>query len=205
MKQMPSTWPELLEKLRHALALPGSQWTAEENALWITFQQRYARAIYAIGRRWRLSHAECEILEGEVFTNAYRYLKGFRYDPERGRFRHWLEQVVRNQIISLLRKQDGRRREAPFPSAAIVDPRTPEPHQPLEQQEAQERNRQFVARLLQAVGQRDSRLIELVYLRGRLIVEAAKQLNMRPDTARQMLRRAIMLLRELFGDTSLEE
>lgn len=194
MKQMPSTRPESLKRLRGALARPGHDWTDDENAVWAQFQKRYERAVFAIGRRWRLSPADCDVLVTEVFTDAHKYLRDFDYDPGRGQFRQWLGKIVRTKIASMRRRQHRYRGDVRLPSSAIVDPRTPEPRQPLQEQEAVDRLLRFVFRLRQELGDRDSLLVDLVWLQKLPIAEAAKRLKIQSPTARKALQRARELL-----------
>lgn len=200
MKQMPSTRPELLKRLRRALAIPGQDWTDDENVVWAQFQKRYERAVFAIGRRRRLSLADCDVLVTEVFTDAHKYLRDFEYNPERGRFRQWLGKVVRSKIATLRRSQHRYRRDVRLPSSAIVDPRTPEPRQPLQEQEAVDRLLRFVFRLRQELGDRDSLLVDLVWLQKLPIAEAAKRLKIPPPTARKALERARKLLMQILDE-----
>lgn len=67
-------------------------------AAWAEFEQRYRDLVhqYALARGLQFCDADdvCQI----VFLRLSKYLRGFAYSPERGRFRSYLGAMVRNVI-----------------------------------------------------------------------------------------------------------
>ncbi len=69
-----------------------------DDAAWREFEGKYRELIlrYAISRG--LQHADADDVRQIVMVNLSKALRGFHYSAERGRFRDYLGQVVRNAI-----------------------------------------------------------------------------------------------------------
>ncbi len=96
---------------------------------WEDFFQRYWRLIYvAATRRGCGDHTAEEIVQ-EVMLTVFEKRDIFRYDPARGRFRDWLQTVVRNAVAknrrqpsNRIRAQGGDTDGFPEPQAADPEP-----------------------------------------------------------------------------------
>ena len=83
-----TTSPSLLSRLRN----PG------DGAAWEAFEVRYRELIRRYCRRRGLQTADAEDVAQLVLIAMARTLPGFRYEPSRGRFRHYLGRVTENAV-----------------------------------------------------------------------------------------------------------
>ena len=84
-----TTHPSLLSRLRNAA----------DGAAWTDFEARYSDLVLGFCLKRGLQFADAEDVRQIVFLKLARSLPHFRYSPERGRFRSYLGQIVRNAII----------------------------------------------------------------------------------------------------------
>jgi RNA polymerase sigma-70 factor (ECF subfamily) len=96
-----------------------------DQAAWTEFERRYHDLIrhYALARGLQFCDAEdvCQV----VFLRLSRYLRNFRYQPGRGRFRSYLGAVVRNVVNTQLACPECRTRpvdEAEDAAFGLPDP-----------------------------------------------------------------------------------
>lgn len=92
------TRPSLLKRVRDP---------ADQQA-WREFERCYGDLVlrYALARR--LQHCDAEDLRQVVFLKLSRYLRGFEYSPQRGRFRDYLGVVTRNAVFEFLARPVSR-------------------------------------------------------------------------------------------------
>jgi RNA polymerase sigma-70 factor (ECF subfamily) len=83
-----TTSPSLLARLRDP----------QDEAAWRAFEGRYRDLIRRYCRRRGLQTADAEDVSQLVLISMSRALPGFRYLPERGRFRDYLGRVTQNAI-----------------------------------------------------------------------------------------------------------
>lgn len=83
-----TTSPSLLARLRDP----------QDEAAWRTFESRYRDLIRRYCRRRGLQTADAEDVSQLVLMAMSRTLPGFRYAPERGRFRDYLGRVTENAV-----------------------------------------------------------------------------------------------------------
>ncbi|MHC4381004.1 MAG: RNA polymerase sigma factor [Planctomycetota bacterium] len=69
-----------------------------DHAAWRQFDHRYRELILRYCRGRGLQQADAEDVRQMVMINLARHLKDFRYRPELGRFRGYLQRTVRNAI-----------------------------------------------------------------------------------------------------------
>jgi RNA polymerase sigma-70 factor (ECF subfamily) len=67
-------------------------------AAWRTFVEVYTPVIYGYCRRKGLQEADAADVTQDVLAEVARGMPAFRYQPERGRFRHWLLTVVSRSL-----------------------------------------------------------------------------------------------------------
>lgn len=202
-RQMPSTRPKLIEELRASLQAHSEGSAIQKNIAWAEFFRLYQQAIVGIGRRRRLSLADCDDLVQEVSNDLRRYLPGFEYDPRRGKFRSWLTRICLSKVADIKRreKRQDRERQAPSSSLArnnVIDPKAVTPHDDLVARQSMESFVEALAELAQGISDRDVHLFEATQLERRPIVEVAHELGMQAASARQALRRIkLKLIRTL--------
>jgi RNA polymerase sigma-70 factor (ECF subfamily) len=102
-----------------------------DDAAWREFDRRYQGLIVRYCLRRGLQIVDAEDVRQSVMIGLSRSLKGFRYDPARGRFRFYLGRVVGNAVS---RFEQTRRHEASFADLSQTeDPRAPEDGQWIEE------------------------------------------------------------------------
>lgn len=84
-----TTSPSLLERLRNP----------QDAAAWREFDRRYGDLVVRYARSRGLQASDAEDVRQLVMLNLSRTLPGFRYSPERGRFRSYLGTVARHAIL----------------------------------------------------------------------------------------------------------
>lgn len=87
-RKWPSTASTLLGRLRDP----------RDELAWRRFVDVYWPLIVHFAGRHGLQNADAENAAQEVLTRVARAIRGFQYDPGRGRFRNWLGLIVRQQI-----------------------------------------------------------------------------------------------------------
>jgi RNA polymerase sigma-70 factor (ECF subfamily) len=69
---------------------------------WKVFVDRYTPRVYGWCRKWGLQDADAQDVTQNVLVKMFGKLPEFPYDPARGSFRAWLEQVTRNALRDYL-------------------------------------------------------------------------------------------------------
>jgi len=76
----------------------------DNGAEWRVFFDTYWRLIFSFGRKSGLNEPDAQDLVQEVMVSVAKKLPDFTYDPNKGRFRHWLLLVVRSRLVDHWRK-----------------------------------------------------------------------------------------------------
>jgi RNA polymerase sigma-70 factor (ECF subfamily) len=71
-----------------------------DDRAWGEFVRQYQPAIYQLACRRGLQHADAEELAQEAMLAVARAVQTWRPDPNRGRFRSWLQRVTKNLWIN---------------------------------------------------------------------------------------------------------
>lgn len=71
---------------------------------WRTFFVTYWRLIYSLARKSGLSDDHAQEVVQETVISVVRQIPGFRYDPAKGSFKHWLLLICRRRIHDHLRR-----------------------------------------------------------------------------------------------------
>jgi RNA polymerase sigma-70 factor, ECF subfamily len=83
------TRPSLLVRIRDS----------QDAEAWRTFVTIYAPVVYQYALRRGSQHADAADLTQDVMVEVARAIRSFEYQPERGRFRHWLLTVTRHRLV----------------------------------------------------------------------------------------------------------
>jgi RNA polymerase sigma factor (sigma-70 family) len=89
-----STRPSLLLRLRDA----------SDAQAWNTFVDVYGPLIFGRCRRKGLKHEDAEDVSQRIFAKITAAIRGFDYEPAKGRFRDWLGTVVNGEINRFFRR-----------------------------------------------------------------------------------------------------
>ena len=92
---------------------------------WRTFEGVYGPLVRRYCRRRGLQDADAADVSQEVLVRVARAIRGFEYQPGRGRFRSWLGTITANEVRTFLART-GRN---PLPGDRAADPadQTPDP------------------------------------------------------------------------------
>ena len=93
------TRPSLLMRIRDA----------QDAQAWNAFVDLYAPAVFRYCRAKHLQDADAADLTQEVMTQVAQSIRAFEYQPDKGRFRHWLGVIVHRRLIRFWRKQNDAR------------------------------------------------------------------------------------------------
>jgi RNA polymerase sigma factor (sigma-70 family) len=145
---------------------------------WQTFVTIYAPLVYQYALRRGSQHADAADLTQDVMVEVARAIRSFEYQPEKGRFRHWLLTVTRRMLVRF-NERITRRPERAFDIEEL---------DALEDDQADiDWDGAFNARVLRVAMQRIQplfepftwRAFECVWLEDRSAAEAAKMLSLR--------------------------
>ena len=100
-----TTDPELLASVQN--------WADDE--AWNAFFKTYSGPVRRFAGSCGLSEFEADEVLQESMLRVVRYLPDFRYNPQIGRFRAWLNQIVRQRICEVV----ARRRKSLYPVEAV--------------------------------------------------------------------------------------
>jgi RNA polymerase sigma-70 factor, ECF subfamily len=194
MATMPSTHPELLERVKRALKKSRSKWRHADNAAWQEFEARYREVLLRFGGRRGLSREDCEDLAQEVLNEVRRHLPEFVYDRSRGPFGGWLMKIARSKCADMFRHwQKSPPTQQPSSSmadGAIVDENAPEPHEAAIAHEQLELFMQALRELAKEVRESDVTLFIETQLKRRKTSEVARELGISDATARKVVERS---------------
>lgn len=105
-KKFPDTRPSLIATLGEG---------PEGQSAWREFFSRYGPAIYRVARLRGLSDEDADDIVQQVMVSISSHIGDFRYDRDRGRFRHWIRTIAENKI-----RQNARGVKLPVASDADV-------------------------------------------------------------------------------------
>jgi RNA polymerase sigma factor (sigma-70 family) len=94
---MPSTHPSILEALKGSQTRPGA---------FARFAALYRPALVACCQARGLQPADAEDVTQAILLRLWDALRCFAYDPDRGKFRGYLAQVVRNAVADHFRQRE---------------------------------------------------------------------------------------------------
>jgi RNA polymerase sigma-70 factor (ECF subfamily) len=147
---------------------------------WNAFVALYTPVVYRFCRGQGLQDADAADVSQEVMAEVARSIRGFEYQPGRGRFRDWLWTVTRRTLGRFRKRQAG----------AVLDIRDDELDQmanaPAEAEWTDEFNAQVLRTALANIRPHFEphtwRAFELVWLENRSAAEAARELGVAIDT-----------------------
>ncbi len=90
-----NTNPSLLLRLRDV----------QDRQAWALFVEVYGPLIISYCQRKNLQDSDAADVSQEVLKSLCKTLRGFEYQPERGRFRDWLGKVTHREILHFWKRQ----------------------------------------------------------------------------------------------------
>ncbi len=199
--KMPSTHPELVERVIVALRKARSEWNLDDNAAWREFEERYRAIFLRLGARHGFSPEDCEDLAQEVLIAVRRRLPEFVYDREVGPFGGWLMTIARSKVADEFRR---RQRAVPTeqpPSSVIhvggVDHSAVQPEEAALVAEQMELLVRAQRELASQASPAHFRLFVEVYIQQRSAADVGREMGIRPDNARKIVGRMLGQLKSI--------
>ena len=78
---------------------------------WEDFVYFYQRYIYVVIVKMGVAHQDAEDLVQRVLLALWEKLPSFEYEPNKCKFRTWMNQITRNTVIAYFRKQKRHRND----------------------------------------------------------------------------------------------
>ncbi len=166
-----------------------------ECAAWERFFDRYSVEVRRLVRYWRLSAADGDDCEQEIWADLIRKLTSWQYDPARGRFDAWLATFVRRKVGRFVY-----RRHQPAPLGDADDsPAAPDadPASLCLRKESRRLVRSSLSSLRARVSAENYRIVKLRWIDGRSTKEVADSLAISQEQVRYRLHRMKSKLRGL--------
>jgi len=124
----------------------------DDRAAWEHFDALYRPLLTSWLQRHALQPHDRDDLLQEVLAAVVRAMPGFQYDPEKGRFRDWLRQILVNRLREFWRQRQAHPRatgDDGFQERVLEQ--LEDPHGDLARQWDQEHDRHVVQRFLEVV------------------------------------------------------
>lgn len=102
----------------------------DDDHAWEDFVQYYKSFLKVVLNHLKLNQEDLQDVTQEVLIKLWKSLKNFEYNPEKARFRTWLNRMIRNAVIDFYRKKN---RITQKESHSLDDESLPEELQVLEE------------------------------------------------------------------------
>lgn len=101
---MPDSEPEAFLSTRRSLITRLKNWDDHEG--WREFFQTYWKLIFSVAIKSGLTETEAEDVVQETVVTVAKTMNGYRYEPDKCRFKTWLMRITRMRIVDQFRKRD---------------------------------------------------------------------------------------------------
>jgi RNA polymerase sigma factor (sigma-70 family) len=190
--------PLLMEEAPTSATLLGRLRDRADQTAWVAFVDRYGRMIFSWCRNRGLQVADAEDVTQEVLTVLSDTLRGFVYDPDKGRFRNYLQVVTRRAVGQLVARKERRSALGGVNAQEFLE--ALEAREDLAKRLQQEFDHELLELAQQRVAQRvDARTLEAFRLTAEMGLtgeDAARQLDMTVAAVYMARSRVQKLLRE---------
>ena len=152
----------------------------EDAASWTEFAEIYTPLFYGFCMKRGLNHTDTADIVQEVMRGVARAMRGFQYDPSKGKFKTWLFTAVRNAISTHFRKQS--RRPVTVAETQLMMKISEQPDEREQLDWERDYQRQLLGWAMEQIrgdfGEKVWRAFELTALRGRDPGEVGRELDM---------------------------
>jgi RNA polymerase sigma-70 factor (ECF subfamily) len=159
---------------------------------WGAFAERYGERIRGWCRRRGLQEADADEVCQQLLAEIHDRLKGFEYDPARGRFRDWLRTVTRHACDNFLARAPSQRFRELFEDLPAREDLEAE----IDRQARHEVLEDAMVRVRALVSARDWRIFVRLAFEGRPGAEVATDEGMKVTAAYMVKHRVVERLRQ---------
>lgn len=196
--------PELLAAAQRFLRTTASHdvCNAETFADWRRFYRECDRLIRRFARVYVKRNDDLDDCAQEVWVKLMAQLPGFEYDPSRGAFSTWLYRVVRDTTVSYFRHEHRFRKAEPLRSMRQPADEFGEPSRGMEQAESAGEAARMLMVIRRAVSRPNYELLQMRWVQGRSVAEAAEALGLTQQQVWYREHRARKKLRAMFAESA---
>jgi len=170
----------------------------EDDASWSEFAEIYTPLFYGFCLKRGLNHSDTADVVQEVMRSVARAMRGFQYDPSKGKFKTWLFTAVRNTMNSHFRKQS--RRPVTAAETQLMEKINEQPDEREELDWERDYQRQLLAWAMEQIkgdySEHIWKAFEQTALRGRVPSEVGAELDMTPNAVAVAKHRITQRLKE---------
>lgn len=179
--------------------------SGQDPAAWAEFCDRYSELIRGFAHRHGFQPADCDEVVQDTLLALSRAMPGFRYDPERGRFRAYLKTVALHEIFRRTRQRSGVVNLENV--ECLADQTSDDPHfeQMWEAEWRQYHLRQAMRVIEMEFSEKDRAAFQDYALGGRDAADVAVSLQMSVDQVYQAKSRILKRLSEVIAQQVEEE
>ncbi len=177
---------------------------AGDEDAWAVFDARYGNLIVRYGCRLGLKHADSEDVRQVVMVKLSQALRSFHYRRERGRFRGYLGQVIRNEVARQLGRPDPSRSRVGAPGPSTLEATSAPAEAEWEREWVQHHLRMAMRRVRQVHDPRSVKVFERL-LSGDSAAEVASSFGMSVDAVYKVKHRIRDRLRDIVAEQIRDE
>lgn len=175
---------------------------ADTFADWRRFYRECDRLIRRFARLYVKSNDDLDDCTQEVWVKLMAQLPGFEYDPSRGSFSTWLYRVVRDTTVSYFRHEHRFRKTEPIRPMHLPSDDRHEPSRGLEATESAAGAVSMMLMIRRAVSRPNYELLQMRWVQGRTVAEAAEALGLTHQQVWYREHRARKKLRAMFAEST---
>ena len=158
---------------------------AGDVAAFMKLMKKYERLTFAIAYGILRNRDDASEAGQHAIENAFHKLRSL---AERAKFKSWFSQIVRNEALTMLRRQDEDTISTDDPEARVAD--VQDPLLPPDAQLAREERRQKVHRVLAKLSPEHAEVLSLYYLSEMSYADIAQALAVSIGTISTRMMRA---------------
>lgn len=174
-------------------------------AAWQEFCERYSGLIRRFAVRHDLQPADCDEVAQDVLMGLAQSMRGFKYDPAKGKFRSYLKTVVLHEIYRKLRQKKGEVLLEDIEAEAHAAADDSKTDQMWEDEWRQYHLRQAMSIVRMEFGDQDLAAFDAYAVRGLEVRETADGLGLSVDQVYQAKSRILKRLGQIIDEQIREE